>query len=111
MLDWVLGTNKFAYQYTVPFPSAWPKSPSEYTGPRYIATVDSDSQNYIQTIETFGLGLLTADILTVAGGGKSFGALGQGNLKTNAGVDIPNTVTTYGSKIRKENSTACDASY
>jgi len=57
------------------------------------------------------MGLLTADVLTVAAGGKSFGALGEGNLKTNAGVDISSTVTTYGSKFKKEVSGACDASY
>ena len=57
------------------------------------------------------MGLLTADVLTVAAGGKSFGALGQGNLKTTAGVDIASTVTTYGSKFKKEVEGACDASY
>jgi hypothetical protein len=57
------------------------------------------------------MGLLTADVLSVAAGGKSFGALGQGNLKTLAGVEIPNTVTSYGSKFKKEDSSSCDASY
>jgi hypothetical protein len=57
------------------------------------------------------MGLFTADVLTVAGGGKSFGTLGEGNLKTNAGADISGTVTTYGSKFRKEVAGACDASY
>ena len=57
------------------------------------------------------MGVLTADVLTVAAGGKSFGALGQGNLKDSAGVELSNTVTTYGSKLAKENTDSCDASY
>jgi hypothetical protein len=76
----------------------------------YSATANT-TVGYLDNLFTYGMGLLTADVLTVAAGGKSFGALGEGNLKTNAGVDIASTVTTYGSKFAKEVTGACDASY
>ena len=63
------------------------------------------------------MGLFTADTLTMAAGGKSFGALGQGNLKNSAGEEIPDTITTYGSRFEKEktdyygNVESCTASY
>jgi hypothetical protein len=85
--------------------------PSPYSGSKYDSSVTASTVGYLQQLYSFGMGLLTADVLTVAGGGKSFGALGEGNLKTNAGVDISNTITTYGSKFNKEVSGACDASY
>ena len=63
------------------------------------------------------MGLFTAYTLTMAAGGKSFGALGQGNLKNSAGEEIPDTITTYGSRFEKEvtdydgNKLSCTASY
>ena len=58
------------------------------------------------------MGLLTADTLSIAAGGKSFGALGEGNLKNSAGEEIPSTVTTYGSRLTKEDpKNVCEASF
>lgn len=52
-------------------------TPNAYTGPEwYDADTDADVLNKLQEVETWGLGYLTADVLSVDGGGKIFGVLG-----------------------------------
>jgi hypothetical protein len=96
--------------FTVQHPYVYPTAPMPYSGPIFEKGV-TNTVGYLEKISSHGLGLLTADVLTKAAGGKSFGTLGEGNLKTFANVEIPNTVTTYGSKFKKEDPSACDASY
>ena len=83
----------------------WPSKPNAYNGP-----VIGDGVGNLQKFYEFGMGLLTANKLTAAAGGKSFGALGEGNLKDVDGVLIPDTVTTYSSRLRRQ-TTPCDPSY
>jgi hypothetical protein len=76
----------------VSYPEMWPTRPDEYSGP----VIDD-----LTKIHEYGLGLLTADVLTVAAGGKSFGTLGEGNLKDIDGDLILETTTSYGSKFNR----------
>ena len=76
----------------VTYPEMWPTRPDGYSGP----IIDD-----LTKIHEYGLGLLTADVLTVAAGGKSFGTLGEGNLKDIDGILIPDTATSYGSRFRR----------
>ena len=86
----------------VTYPELWPTKPDDYSGP----IIDD-----LTEIHDFGLGLLTADVLTIAAGGKSFGTLGEGNLKDIDGNEIPDTVTSYSSKFRRYDPDNCDPSY
>ena len=111
LLDEIFENGYYGEKFLIPYPETYPTFPTPYSGPRYDSGTTLPAENYIEKIEDFGMGVLTADVLTVAAGGKSFGALGQGNLKDSAGVEIASTVTTYGSKLAKENTDSCDASY
>ena len=79
--------------------------PEEYTGPiPKMADVD------------MGYGKLTSGLLTVAGGGRSFGVLGEGNAHSKVGAkkgDKIIDVDEMGMRLRKEVKTyfGCDNSY
>jgi len=95
ILDFYFGTGMHAINEKVKPPV--PVTPIAYTGPELYSS--GTVLNYLQTVETWGLGLLTADVLTMAGGGHAFGVLGEG-------ID-----TSLGAKLAAEDSSSCSASY
>ena len=102
LYDEIFEDGYYGVKFRFPYPDLFPSQPTPYTGPGFGSDSTGTLGGVIEQIYDFGMGLFTADTLTMAAGGKSFGALGQGNLKNSAGEEIPDTITTYGSRLEKE---------
>ena len=90
---------------TIPARPNPPEVPPPYLGPQLSAT---------DSYYNFGYGKLSAGMLSISEGGKSFGVLGQGNEQFDTQVPpkpILNTACLYGYKRPAEDDTDCAASY
>jgi hypothetical protein len=94
-LTWYFGTGLFGIQETMKPPV--PVLPNAYTGPSMYSG-SGTTLNFLQREETWGLGLLTADVIPSSfPTGKIFGVLGSGEdmtLGAKFAKELPGSCTT-----------------
>lgn len=97
---WDYATNQ--NQYADPGIPAWPPRPPAYDGPA-VGTGTNDLKH------TSGFGKPSAGLISVAGGGRSFGAKGVGAETADASATFKESL--YGVRIPAEDPNACTKSY